>query len=139
MLVGADSFDRNVAEKAIELGFKPDCISSNLHDKSIKFLCHSLALTMSKFLSLGLSLDEVICSVTHKPAQIIGIDSFENGIIGKKARFTVFSLENCVTDVDDTAGNRWKIDSVIKPKYTVIGNNLIEAVTGVDRNEREDQ
>jgi dihydroorotase len=132
---GYGSFDVHVAEKALSLGFKPDTISSDLHVKSKKRLCYSLALTMSKFLSLGLSLEEVIRDVTANPARIVKVDGFTSGIVGKKARFTVFSTVNEPLDVMDNYGNGWIINSLIQPRYTIAGNRLIKATAMIAASE----
>ena len=69
---GAGSFRWPVAEKGIEQGIKPDTISTDLHANSFNGPAYDMPTTMSKFLHLGLSLEEVVRASTTKPAEVLG-------------------------------------------------------------------
>ncbi|MCH8310233.1 MAG: amidohydrolase/deacetylase family metallohydrolase [Chloroflexi bacterium] len=69
---GAGSFSFEVAEKALAQGFYPGNISSDLHVYNIEGPVHDQLSTLSKFLHLGLSLDEVIRLSGSTTAQIMG-------------------------------------------------------------------
>jgi dihydroorotase len=75
---GAGSFSFDVAERALSRGFMPGNISSDLHVHNIAGPVHNQLETLSKFLHLGLSLDEVIRLSTSSTAAIIG----ESGSLG---------------------------------------------------------
>jgi dihydroorotase len=64
---GAGSFTWPIAEAALADGFRPDTISSDLHRFNVASPVHDLATTLSKFLLLGLSVDEVIAMATTAP------------------------------------------------------------------------
>jgi dihydroorotase len=68
---GRGSFNWNIAESAFAQGFLPQTISSDVHRHNVNGPVYDLATTASKFLALGLSLDEVIAKVTAVPAQVI--------------------------------------------------------------------
>ena len=70
---GAGSFSFDIAEKALEDGFPPDTISSDLHKYNINSPVFDLATTMSKYLHMGLSLEEVFSMSTISPARILNI------------------------------------------------------------------
>ncbi|NJD02583.1 MAG: amidohydrolase/deacetylase family metallohydrolase [Ruminiclostridium sp.] len=125
---GCASFSFKVAERAISSGFKPFSISTDLHSANVDGPVFNLALTMSKLLSLGLSLSEVIQCVTFNPAGILGVESYENGIVGKSTRFTVFSVENQPFEAMDSNGNTRIIEKVIKPRYVILGNRIIDVL-----------
>ena len=57
---GAGSFSFNIAEKSLENGFLPDTISSDLHKYNINTPVFDLVTTMSKYLNMGVSLEEVL-------------------------------------------------------------------------------
>lgn len=57
---GAGSFTFDVAEKALAQGFYPGNISSDLHVYNIENPVHDQITTLSKFLHLGMPLEEVI-------------------------------------------------------------------------------
>ncbi|MBS13367.1 MAG: amidohydrolase/deacetylase family metallohydrolase [Gemmatimonadetes bacterium] len=68
---GAGSFSFDVAEAALEQGFPPGTISSDLHKYNVDGPVHSLLETVSKFIYLGLSFEEAIQKVTTDPARAI--------------------------------------------------------------------
>ena len=65
---GAGSFSWPVVEAALEQGVLPHTISSDLHIYNLHGPVYDLANVMTKFLHLGLSLDDVIAMVTSVPA-----------------------------------------------------------------------
>lgn len=69
---GVGSLDFRVARKALEQGFLPDSISTDLHLLNLHGPVHDLVTTLSKFWSLGLSLGEVIAAATAGPARALG-------------------------------------------------------------------
>jgi dihydroorotase len=68
---GAGSFHWGVAEKALEQELVPQTISSDLHKYNIDGPVFDLTTTVSKFLTLGLPLDEALRKVTATPADVI--------------------------------------------------------------------
>jgi dihydroorotase len=69
---GAGSFSFAVARSAVEQGFLPDVLSSDLHTYSLWQPVVDLAMTLCKFMHLGMSLYDVIQGATGRPAEIIG-------------------------------------------------------------------
>lgn len=69
---GGGGFSFVNAEKALADGLPPGNISSDLHNMSIEGPVFDLLTTMSKFIYLGLSLDEVVRLSTATSADIIG-------------------------------------------------------------------
>lgn len=86
---GAGSFAFARAEAALAQGFRPDTISSDLHRFNVNGPVHDLATTLSKFLHLGLPLDEVVAMATSVPATAIGrgkeLGSLEVGAVADVA------------------------------------------------------
>jgi len=68
---GAGSFSWQTAEQALAQGVLPQTISSDLHHYNVNGPVYDLATTVSKFLYLGLSLEEALRRVTATPAQVI--------------------------------------------------------------------
>ena len=99
---GAGSFSFKVAEKAVQQDLLPGTISSDVHQFNVHGPVFDLATTLSKFLYLGLSLEEVIRRATTNPANTLG---FPQGLgtlrPGSEADVAVFSLaEGDFTFVD---------------------------------------
>jgi dihydroorotase len=61
-----------VVEAAIEQGFEPTTISTDLHQMNINGPVYDMPTTMSKFLMLGCSLDRVVEMSTTVPARVLG-------------------------------------------------------------------
>ncbi len=70
---GAGSFSFASAEAMLAAGFAPDAISSDIHQLAALGPCFDLPTCLSKFLALGMSLDDVILRATARPAQIMGL------------------------------------------------------------------
>lgn len=69
---GFGSFQWEVAEAALEHGFEPTTISTDLHVKNLHGPVYDMPTTMSKFLLLGLPLERVIEMSTSRPAKMLG-------------------------------------------------------------------
>ncbi len=69
---GMGSFSFAVARAALEQGFFPTTISSDLHAYSLEHPVIDLLTTMTKFADLGLPLAEVVRRATFAPAQVLG-------------------------------------------------------------------
>lgn len=102
---GAGSFDWGVAETALEQGFLPQTISSDLHIYNVNGPVHDLATTVSKFLHLGLSLDDALAKVTAIPAGVMGMaDAIGTLHVGVWGDVVVLQLEEGSFPLVDSAG-----------------------------------
>jgi dihydroorotase len=86
---GAGSFWFRNAVPAFRGGFPPDTISTDLHMANINGPVVSMLTTMSKFLSMGMPLEEVIQRSTSRPAQVIGRPDLGNLSAGAEADVAV--------------------------------------------------
>jgi dihydroorotase len=68
---GGGSFVLRNAAPAVQQGFYPDTISSDLHSGSRNGAMMDMPTTMSKFLALGMPLEEVVKASTWNPAKVI--------------------------------------------------------------------
>ena len=68
---GGGSFLFEQAIPAIRQGLKPDVISTDLHTGSMNGGMKSLNNVMSKFLNMGLTVQEVVAATTSRPAKYI--------------------------------------------------------------------
>src|SRR6478736_3471910 len=69
---GGGSFDYTVCEAALQQGFTPDIISSDIHSVSVNSPGKPfLPWVISKFLNLGMPLEQVVTLSTAAPAQAI--------------------------------------------------------------------
>jgi len=89
---GGGSFSWSQAIPSIQQGFIADVISSDLHTGSMNGGMKDMNNLMSKFLNMGLSLQEVILRSTWNPAKIIKRAELGNLSVGTEADVAVFSL-----------------------------------------------
>lgn len=68
---GAGSFSWDTVETAMSQGVAPQTISSDLHIYNLNGPVYDLANVVTKFLHLGMSLDDAIAKVTSVPAEVI--------------------------------------------------------------------
>ncbi len=71
---GQGSFSFDVADRALAQGFGPTTISSDLHTYSYQGPVYDLATTLSKYMRLGLSLDDAVRLATAATAKVMGME-----------------------------------------------------------------
>jgi dihydroorotase len=102
---GSGSFHYPTGRRAIEKGFLPDVISSDLHSISVFGPVYDLPTTASKFLHLGMTLPDVVRCVTLAPAAAIGrAEELGHLSVGAVADIAVFALEEGEFAFSDTHG-----------------------------------
>jgi dihydroorotase len=118
---GGGSFDYTVAEPALAQGFAPDTISSDIHAVSGNTPGQPyLPWVMSKFLNLGLSLEQVITMATVNPARIIGrVEKLGTLQVGAPADVSILQLVEEPVAFVDTRGNRRNGTRWLKPVQAV--------------------
>jgi dihydroorotase len=90
---GLRSFSAPVAAAMLEQGVLPDVISSDLHAGNLYGPVFDLPTTMSKMLSLGMDLVDVVAATTSNPARAIGKANMTGTLsIGTRADIAVFEL-----------------------------------------------
>ena len=122
---GAGSFALEVAEAALAQGLLPGTISSDLHKYNVNGPVYSLALTMSKFLHLGLSLEDVIRKVTCAPAAAMGMLD-EIGVVreGTCADLSLFRVLEETVELRDAIGGTRTGERSIEHVSTIRGGRL---------------
>jgi dihydroorotase len=68
---GSGSFYFRIAAPMVEQGFLPDTISTDIHKESIMLPRANMMTTLSKFLNLGMTLEQVVDRATAAPAKVI--------------------------------------------------------------------
>ena len=86
---GAGSFWFRNGIPALKDGFPPDSISTDLHTGNINGPVVSMITTMSKYLSMGMPLQEVILRSTVTPAQEVGRPELGTLSVGAEADVAV--------------------------------------------------
>jgi dihydroorotase len=89
---GGGAFSWGQAVPASQQGFFPDVISTDLHRISMNGGMKDMTNVMSKFLNLGMSLQQVIHASTWRPAQVIRREELGHLSVGAEADVAVFTL-----------------------------------------------
>ena len=116
---GAGSFDFGVAETMLKAGFPPDIISSDVHVLCIDGPAFDNMETMSKFLTLGMALPEIVRAVTATPAKALRRPDLGDLSVGSTGDATVMRLQEGSFTFTDVTGQtregrqRFALDSVV--------------------------
>jgi dihydroorotase len=109
-----------IARAAIEQGFYPDTISSDLTSGGAAGCVKDLPTTMAKFLNLGMPLAEVVRAATATPARAIGREGRLGTLKpGAVADVAVFKLEDGRFDFEDAHGEHMTGERRLVPTLTL--------------------
>ncbi len=118
---GCGSFDFHVAEAAVQDGFAPDTISTDLQRGHIgQAPVHDLPLVMSKLRAAGMSERDVFAAVTSTPARILGFaDEIGSLKIGSRADLVLLRWYDSGEPLMDVKsqqreGGHWKVIATIR-------------------------
>ena len=118
---GMGSFSYKTARAMLANGFLPDTISSDVHALCINGPAFDQVTTMSKFLCLGMSLNEVIKASTENAAFALRrpeLGSLKPGSVGDA---TLLSVDDGQFDYVDATGEHLIGDRKINSRGVVIG------------------
>lgn len=127
---GGGSFYWNIAVPAVQQGFWPDSISTDLHTGSMNAGMKDMTNVMSKILNLGASLPEVIRMSTWTPAQMIKRPALGHLDAGAEADVTVLRLERGDFGFVDAAGARMSGTQRLVAEMTVRAGNVVWDLNG---------
>ena len=104
---GSGSFRWSAAIPMMKAGFVPDSISTDLHTASSQSGMKDMLDVMSKFLAMGMSLDDVIKLSTINPAREIHLDARQGHLsVGAPADVAVLRLDKGKFGFVDQVGAR---------------------------------
>jgi dihydroorotase len=130
---GGGSFSWRVAAEAIKEGFLPDSISTDLHITSMNSGMKDMLNVMSKFLALGLSVDDVIVRSTWNPAKEIHHDELGNLTVGAPADVAVLRVQQGAFGFTDMYGARMNGKEKFVCEMTVKGGKVVYDLNGISR------
>ncbi|MGX8700833.1 amidohydrolase family protein [Caproiciproducens sp.] len=117
---GRESFSWEVCKRALDHGFFPDLIGTDIYYANMDGPVRSLAVVMSKLISLGMTLEDAVSCVTSKAAKTYHLKNLGQLRVGCLADFTLFTLEDGPFTINDSYGNPQKLSKVISPRKVVI-------------------
>ena len=106
---GNNSFSFSMAKPAIEQGFPPDTISTDLHRMSLHTSQATMTEVMSKFLAIGMSMADVIDASTWAPAQQINRPDLGNLTPGSSADISVLEFVDREIGLTDSGPTGYRV------------------------------
>lgn len=101
---GKGSFAFETARKMLAAGFPPDTISSDVHALCAEGPAFDQVTTMSKFLHLGMSMEDVVRASTATAAKILSRPDLADLSVGSTADISVMSLDDGAFTLTDVVG-----------------------------------
>jgi dihydroorotase len=130
---GGGSFAWRVAVPAMNQGFIPDSISTDLHVGSMNAGMKDMLNVMDKFLAMGMSMDEVIRRSTWNPAREIQHEELGHLSVGAPADVAVLRLETGKFGLTDMYGARMAANQKLTCEMTVRAGKVVYDLNGISR------
>lgn len=117
---GVGSFAYGVARAAVDQGFPPDTISSDIHRHNIGGPCFDQATTLSKLLHVGMELPDIARASTSAPARAVHRhESLGSLTPGREADITAFELRSGSWLLPDASGASEVVERLLVPRFVV--------------------
>jgi dihydroorotase len=130
---GGGSFVFSHAVPAVQQGFVPDSISTDLHVVSMNAGMKDMTNVMSKFLNLGMSLEDVILRSTWNPANEIKHPELGQLTVGSPADIAVLRELKGDFGFVDTSGGRMEGRRKLECELTVRDGAVVWDLNGISR------
>ena len=132
---GGGSFLFEQAIPAVKQGLKPNSISTDLHTGSMNGGMKNIVNVMSKFLNMGIEIDEIIKSTTWNPAKYIKRTDLGHLSVGAEADITLLNLRKGDFGFIDTQGKRMKGNNLLECELTIKAGKIVYDLNGLASNE----
>ncbi|HTM49792.1 MAG TPA: amidohydrolase/deacetylase family metallohydrolase [Bryobacteraceae bacterium] len=130
---GGAAFEFRQAVPAVKQGFPPDSISTDVHSGSINAGMKDQLNVMSKFLNMGMPLDEVIYRSTWNPARMIHREQIGHLSPGALADIAVLRVEKGQFAFVDSWGARMDGTERLVNELTVASGRVVYDLNGITR------
>ena len=127
---GGGSFHFPVAEPLVKQGFWPDSISTDLHSGSVNGAMVDMLNVMSKFLAMGVPLEEVIRESTTNPATQIRRPELGQIRVGAGADVAVLRLDRGKFGFADVRGGRIEGGQRLGCEMTIRAGRIVYDLNG---------
>ena len=130
---GGAAFEFRQAVPAVKQGFPPDSISTDVHSGSLNAGMKDQLNVMSKFLNMGMSVDDVILRSTWNPARIIHREQIGHLTVGAIADIAVLRVEKGQYAFVDSFGARMDGTQRFANELTVASGKVVYDLNGRTR------
>jgi dihydroorotase len=123
---GAGSFSFASAETLMASGYRPDTISSDVHQESIHGPMFDMPTVLSKFLCLGMGLPDVLAAATTRPAEVLGMAGQIGTLApGALADIALFRVQQGRFTFYDIHGQPREGDRLLHNTLTLVGGQSL--------------
>ena len=130
---GGAAFEFRQAVPAVKQGFPPDSISTDVHAGSLNSGMKDQLNVMSKFLNMGMPLEDVVFRSTWNPAHIIHREELGHLSAGAIADIAVLRLEKGHFAFVDSWGARMDGAQRLACELTVASGQVVYDLNGITR------
>ena len=127
---GGGAFHFAQAVPSIQQGFIADVISSDLHTGSMNGGMKDMTNLLSKFMAMGLTLQDVILRSTWNPAKVINRQELGNLSVGSVADVAVFNLRNGEFGFTDVRAKKLKGTQRLESELTIRAGRIVWDLNG---------
>ncbi|MBA4054047.1 MAG: amidohydrolase/deacetylase family metallohydrolase [Marivirga sp.] len=128
---GGGAFSWRQAVPALQQGFKPNVISTDLHTQSMNGGMKDLNNVMSKFLNMGMTLQEVVDRATWAPANVIKRTELGSLSIGSDADVAVLNVRKGDFGFIDIRGTKLKGTQKLETELTLRAGKIVWDLNGI--------
>jgi dihydroorotase len=128
---GGGAFSWRQAIPSMKQGFKPNVISTDLHAESMNSGMKDLSNVMSKFLNLGMSVQDVILRTTWNPANTIKRPDLGNLSVGAEADIAVFNIRKGDFGFIDIRKTKIKGTQKLETELTIRAGKIVWDLNGI--------
>jgi len=127
---GGGAFSWRQAVPAMQQGFKPDVISTDLHTQSMNGGMKDLDNVLSKFINMGMSIQDAIFRVTWSPATVIHRPDLGSLSVGSDADIAVLNLRKGDFGFLDVRGMKLQGSQKLETELTIRGGKIVWDLNG---------
>ena len=128
---GGVGFWFNQAIPALKQGLLPNSFGTDEHRTSMNAGMKNMLNVMSKYLTIGMSIPDIIASGSWKPAKSIKREDLGNLSVGSVADIAVLSIINGKYGYVDSGGNRIEGNQKFEAELTVRAGRIIWDLNGL--------
>jgi dihydroorotase len=128
---GGGAFSWRQAVPAMQQGFKPDVISTDLHIQSMNGGMKDLANVLSKFINMGMSVQDAIARATWAPANVINRKELGHLSVGAEADVAVFNVRKGDFGFVDVRGTKLKGTQKLEAELTIRAGKIVWDLNGL--------
>jgi dihydroorotase len=128
---GGASFAYSQAMPAIESGFYPNTISTDLHTGSMNSAMKDQLNVMSTFLTMGMDLQSVIWASTWTPAQVIKREELGHLSVGAVADVAVLNMRKGNFGFWDRTGHKLTGNQKFECEMTIRDGRIVYDLNGI--------